>query len=542
MPVIGIRVNELVSLSGLKKDTDWFASNIPMVGASFEGMEGENMRFEFFPNRPDHYSVEGIARTLSFLHGGRKAKQYQVKTGKVLITVESSVENIRPVIVCAVARNADLYSGALSSLIELQEKLHLTVGRRRKKVSIGLHNIDAVTPPFTYCAVESGAVRFVPLGMDETLSPGEIIEKHEKGREYGWIVGNGPYPLLADADENVLSMPPIINGNVTTLSEESRNIFIDVTGTNQAACNGILNILCANLADRGASIESVTVRHAKSEFNLPDLNFREMKTSARKINKVTGLELTDGENAECLRKMGYRAEIAGRSIVAGVPPYRLDILHEVDLAEDVAIAYGFDRFGLSRPRQQTSGRLLTSTGLSHLLSELMSGYGYVQCVTFMLASSKSNFEKMRLEPEETVTLLNPVTEDTEIMRTSLLPGLFRLLEANKHNELPQKVFEIGHVQHPERRMFFAALNTHPRATFSEAKSLIDALGRDLKQQFTYAESSDPRFIGGRQMCVTADGGVVGYVGEIHPEIITNFNLFSPVVGLELDVTGIQLLR
>jgi len=542
MPVIGIRVNELVSLSGLKKDTDWFASTIPMVGASFEGMEGENMRFEFFPNRPDHYSVEGVARTLSFLYGGRKARQHPVKKGKVRVTVESSVEDIRPVIVCAVARNADLSSGALSSLIELQEKLHLTVGRRRKKVSIGLHNIDAVTPPFTYRAVESDGVRFVPLGMDEVLSPGEIIEKHEKGREYGWIVGNGPYPILTDANEVVLSMPPIINGNDTTLDEKTRNIFIDVTGTNHAACNGILNILCTNLADRGASIESVTVRHAKSELNLPDLNFRELKTSTRKINEVTGIKLTDSQNAECLRRMGYRVEIAGKSIVAGVPPYRLDILHEVDLMEDVAIAYGFDKFGTSRPRQQTSGGLLAFTELSDMLSELMSGYGYVQCVTFMLASGKSNFEKMRLEPGETVTLLNPVTEDTEIMRTSLLPGLFRLLEANKHNELPQRVFEIGHVQLPERRRFFATLNTHPRATFSESKSLIDALGRDLKQKFTYIESSDPRFIEGRQMRVTADGGVVGYVGEIHPEIITNFNLFSPVVGLELDVTGIQLLR
>ncbi len=542
MPVIDVRTDDLVKLSGIEKDADWFASTIPMVGASFEGMEAGVMRFEFFPNRPDHYSVEGVARTLSFLHGGRRAGRYEVKDGSVSLSVAASIEAVRPVIVCAIARNVDMSNGALESLIELQEKLHLTVGRRRKKVSIGLHNMSAVKPPFAYAAVGADEVRFTPLGMDEYLTPGEIIVRHEKGREYGWIVGHGPYPLLTDATGAVLSMPPIINGTVSVLDENTRNLFIDVTGISRAACQGVLNILCSNLADRGASIESVTITQNGTSTASPDMSFRHMKTTSRKINAVTGLKLDDEENAEYLRRMGYAADTAGGQITADVPPYRLDILHEVDLAEDIAIAHGFETFGSSKPAYQTNGSLLPFTGFSEMLSELMSGYGYVQCLTFMLASRKSNFEMMRMEPAEAVTLLNPVTEDTEIMRISLLPGLFRLLEANKHNELPQRVFEIGHVQSPERRQFFAALSTHPRATFSESKSLIDAIGRDLKLELTYSEASDPRFIEGRQMRIGAGHEVMGHVGEIHPEIITNFNLFNPIVGLELDLTRIKMLR
>ena len=542
MPVIDIRLDELVRLSGINRDSDWFASVIPMTGASFEGMEADCMRFEFFPNRPDHYSVEGIARTLSFLHGNRKVRQYDVKTGAINLTVDRSVEAVRPVIVCAVARHVDLSNGALRSLIELQEKLHLTVGRRRRKVSIGLHNVRTVKPPFTYAAMAADEVRFTPLGMDEELSLGDIVLKHEKGREYGQIVGQGPYPVLADANGAVLSMPPIINGTVTVLDENTRDMFIDVTGTSRTACAGVLNILCSNLADRGASIESVSILRGDDSSTSPDMSFRRMQTTSRRINAVTGIKLTDDENAEHLRRMGHSAEPDGGFITAGVPPYRMDVLHEVDLAEDIAIAHGFESFGKSMPAHQTNGELLPSTKLSDVLSELMSGYGYIHCITLLLASVRSNFKMMRTEPTGVVRVLNPVTEDTEIMRTSLLPGLFRLLEANKHNELPQRVFEIGHVQTPERRLFLASLNTHPRATFSESKSLIDAIGRDLRLNLTYSESTDPRFIEGRQMRISEGVEAIGYVGEIHPEVITNFNLFNPVVGLELDVTRIQLLR
>ncbi len=543
MPVIDIRFEELVRLSGILKDMDWFASTIPMVGASFEGMDGGVMRFEFFPNRPDHYSVEGIARTLSFLHGDRRARRYHVSKGKTILSVDDSVERVRPVITCAIARNVGLSPEAMKSLIDLQEKLHITVGRRRKKVSIGLHNMQAVTPPFTYRAMAADALRFTPLGMEQELSLGEIVARHEKGIEYGWIVGEGPYPVLTDARGAVLSMPPIINGTLTALDERTKDVFIDVTGTSMAACAGVLNILCSNLADRGATIESVTTMQGGVAAISPDMNFRSMRTTSRKLNAVTGLRLSDGENAECLRRMGYEAAAAEHgAVTVGVPPYRLDILHEVDLAEDVAIAHGFDAFGSSMPAHQTAGGVLQSTSLADMISELMGGYGYVQCVTLMLSSRSSNFGKMRLEPAGVVTVLNPVTEDTEIMRTSLLPGLFGLLEANRHNELPQKVFEIGHVQAPERRLFFASLNTHPRATFSESKALIDAIARDMKLNLTYAESSDPRFIEGRQMSIVSGSGVAGHVGEMHPEVITNFNLFNPVVGLEMDMSGVQLLR
>ena len=541
MPVIELDYRELCELSGINKAPEWFIDTIPSLGASFEGAEGDTLRFEFFPNRPDHYSVEGVARTLRY-YTGSEVKEYVVSPSDKTVMVEDAVKKIRPFIACAIARGVHIDERALKSLIGLQEKLHLTVGRRRKKVAIGLHDISAVKFPVVYYADDGKSTKFKPLGSDTLMTPSEVMEKTEKGREFGWIVGNGPFPMLKDEKGDVLSMPPIINGTMTALSEGTRDIFIDVTGTDFNVCSGVLNILCAAVADRGGRLESINIRNKESTITTPEIVSSKILVDLKLLNSLIGVKLSDKEAIELLRKMGHTASLNGKRLEVHPPFFRMDIMHPVDIVEDAAIALGFANLGHSLPVFQTIGKRLNSTLLKERVAELMVGYGFTQVITFMLSGTAIEFDRMRLERGAAVRLQNPVTEDRDILRTSLLPGMLLLFEANRHNELPQKMFEIGDVHSPEKKGMVAAASAHSKASFAEIKSLAEALKRDMASTLKFSVSSDPRFIEGRQMEMLDEKGRVGIFGELHPEVITNFNLATPIVAIEFELDRFAKLR
>ncbi len=543
MPVIDLVYEELRRLSGLERPADWFIDNIPMTGASFEGSDGDTLRFEFFPNRPDHYSVEGVARTLRTLYSSpARITEYSALSQGFEVHVDRSVKKVRPVIVGAVITGLEFSDRMLKSLIELQEKLHLTVGRKRRKVAIGIHDVDRIAFPLKYAAYPGSGYAFSPLGFSEEMTLSRIIEEHEKGREFGWIVGDGPYPLITDSNGNVLSMPPIINGNITQLTAGTRDVFVDVTGLSFSACSGVLNIISTALADRGGRINSVMIVDGSGRTETPDLERRRLRLSLPSMNALLGVNVSGEMAIELLSRMGHSCTLQGNRIDALVQPFRMDVMHPVDLMEDAAISYGFGNFGSTAPRTQTVGSLGEMTNLSDLMSELMIGYGYSQVITFMISGRQAEFGRMRTDASPSVELLNPVLEENNMLRTSLLPGMLLLLEANKHNELPQKIFEIGDVHTPGLGRHFAAMSIHPKATFAECRSLADALIRDMKLGMRMESSSDPRFIEGRQMAMLLDGEHVGILGELHPEVITNFNLYNPIVALEFDMQKAFRLR
>lgn len=543
MPVIDLSYQELKQLSGLDRPAEWFIDVIPMTGASFEGFEKGTLRFEFFPNRPDHYSVEGVARTLRSMYSVEGyLPEYPVSKSANRIVVEESVRQVRPVIVGATISGLKFTEETLRSLIELQEKLHITVGRKRRKVAIGIHDMSGVTFPFRYAAMQGSEYSFAPLGIDSEMTLSEIVTVHEKGKEFGDIVGAGPYPLITDSKGQVLSMPPIINGKLTQLTEATTEVFVDVTGTSEEACEGVLNIITTALAEREGTISGVTVETGKDEKRFPDLGRKRMSLRMADVRSLLGVHLDGQKIVELLRRMGHACVVRGTELDVSYPAYRPDIMHPVDIIEDAAISYGFANFGNTPPKQQTVGSLTGMTEASGILAELMVGYGYSQVVTFMISGREFEFSRMKNDPHPAVEIRNPAIEGKDMLRSSLIPGMLLLLEANKHNELPQRIFEIGDVHHPEPRRLFAALSIHPRADFAECKSLALALDRDIIAGFALSESHDPRFTEGRQMSMKLKGEDVGVFGELHPEVITNFNLYSPVVAVELDLRKTIVLR
>ncbi len=540
MTNVDVPYDGLIDLLGKRLSLEECVDRITFMGAGPEGVQDGVMTFDIFPNRPDLYSVEGIARGLrGFLGLELGLPNYQVDSATTDFIVHPNVAEVRPFAVGGIVRGLDLDDALLLSLVDLQEKLHLTVGRKRRKVAIGIHDVDRVTPPFTYKAVLPQDVRFTPLGLAEEMDLLDILVKHEKGREYAHLVASQPvFPIIIDTKGQVLSFPPVINGILTQLTPDTRNVFIDVTGTDLEAVGGCLTIIATSLAERGGKIELVRTKYSDRTLETPDLTPRPHTMNLRRANELLGLSLKPSEAVEFLRRMRHDARAEGEVVTASSPAYRLDLLHEVDLSEDLAIAWGYDRYPRGLPQRATIGEPLAANEFTETLRTLLIGYGYQEVMSLTIASAK--------EPVETpprVELLNPLGEDFTTLRSSLLPALLNIFRLNKHRELPQRIFETSDVvlgAKNVRRIAAAAM--HHKAAFTEAKSLVLSLLRDVGRSGDVRAVEDANFIPGRVASLLLEGRDVGRFGEIHPRILEAYTLVQPVVAFELDVAPLQTSR
>jgi phenylalanyl-tRNA synthetase beta chain len=424
--------------------------------------------------------------------------------------------------------------------MELQEKVHLTVGRKRQKVAIGVHDLDMVRPPFVYRAVEPDSISFVPLAKEESMTLAEVLQRHEKGRDYAYVLqGKDRYPVILDADGQVLSFPPIINGRLTTVTERTKNIFIDVTGTDLNTISGVLNIVATALAERGASIQTVAVQ-GRRRMVTPELAPTEWDLKASYANHWLGLDLRPEETIACLERMGYDAHLMRGRLHVLVPATRMDILHPVDLVEDVAKGYGYARFGAKLPEVHAIGSERMIERAADLVRQMMVGHEHYEVTTLTLSSRREQFELMRLPPGEAVEILNPITEDHDCLRVALLPSLLAVLRKSKHRDLPQRIFEVGDVViEAKRRKHLAAASVHSKACFTEAKSLAEGIMHDLSAGFSIEPCDLPSYIPGRAAYLLLEKERIGHFGELHPEVIAGAELGYPVAALELDLDAVM---
>lgn len=542
MPVVTFDYDNLVGLIGREVPMETLLERVPQLGADIHSCDpatGE-LSIEFFPDRSDLYSVEGAARALrSFLGFEKGLTRYEVEASDVVLNIDPSVKDVRPYMVAGVVEDIVMSDDLIRSMMELQEKLHLTMGRKRAKVSIGLHDMARIKAPFTFKAVDPRSVSFVPLAKDEEMDLQEILEKHEKGRDYAYILqGKDRYPLLVDSEGNVLSFPPIINGTLTTVTEETTRVFIDVTGTDLDAITGALNIVATAMAERGGKVRSVTVT-GLHDLVTPDLAPRKWSISIDEANKLLGTSLDGPKIAAALEKMGYEAKVEGRQIHVLAPATRLDLIHPVDVMEDIAKGIGYESFGTTLPTEVTFGELGARQKASDAARQLMVGYGYLEVTTLMLSSPEEQFEKMHLEPVETVDILNPISEDHTCLRVSLVPSILAVMRRNKHRDLPQRLFEVGDVMVGcKRAKHIAAAAITSRASFTEVKSLVEGIMRDLSVRYEIAPSSLGCFIDGRGAEVLVDGRNIGSFGELHPAVITAFELGHPITVFEMDLDAL----
>lgn len=530
MPVITLYYDDLENLTGIDKET--ILKRIPMLGCDIERIEDDHVDIEFFPNRPDLYSIEGVARAMrGFLGIETGLRRYRVAFPRIAVTIEESIRPIRPVLGCAVVKNLHFDSRSIESLMTLQEDLHWGLGRNRRKVSIGVHDLSRVKPPFRYLAQDPG-FRFIPLDFEVPFSMREILEKHPKGKRFGSILEKfDKYPLILDSKNNVLSFPPIINGILTKVTQSTRDLLVEVTGLDETVYTALNIVVCA-LAERGGAIEAVRIE----EKTTPDLEPRKLSLEKDEVSLLLGFKLSKAEIASNLKKMRFGAKTKRNGLRVEVPAYRGDILHTWDLIEDIAIAYGFDKIGAELPKTATIGRTHPIEDLMEQLRYIMVGLGYSQVMPFTLTNERIHYDWMRRPRSEAAYVTHPISEEHTLVRITILPNLLEILSLNKHRELPQRIFAAGEVVvNGSNEEHLAGAAIHSQANFTEILSIVDSVLRELGIVYKVEASEDPAFIEGRRAALIVEDKNIGVFGEIHPEVIVNFGLEHPIVAFEIKL-------
>lgn len=547
MPTITLDKERFSSFVGKDVSVEEMAKWLPWLGTDTEEVGSDYVKIEYNPNRVDFCSYGGVARAFNGLMGWKTGlPEYEVKHGNIELNVDKSVARVRPYVVSAIIRDVTIDHEGIRELMELQEALHWMIGRDRKKASIGVHNLDAVEPPFSYVTYAPNEIKFVPLDKTKEMTPLEVLETHEKGIAYkGEVEFASKYPFIIDQKGRVLSFPPIINGELTRVVEDTRNLFIDVTGTEMNAIQRSLNVLVTALADMGGTIESVPVNYFNHCLVTPDLTPQKMKLSVEFSNERLGLNLSKPQTIEALTKSRLDAEERERgNLDVTIPAYRTDILHEIDLVEEVAIGYGVFRLTPTKPATVTTGRPHKASEVTSNVRQIMIGLGFVEAINFVLTNEVDNYQKMRRKVKGLVTLANPVSTDYSIIRKDLLPSLIKNLAVSKHHVFPQKMFEVADVitldrnseTYTKRRVHVSAVSSHPTANFTEIRSILESLLTNLGlQKWAIKATKHPSFLEGRVAAISLDNFQLGVVGEIHPEVLNNFELENPIGAFEIDL-------
>ncbi|MEM2102188.1 MAG: phenylalanine--tRNA ligase subunit beta [Candidatus Bathyarchaeia archaeon] len=550
MPVITLNKERFSRFVGKQLSVDEMEKWLPWIGVHIDEKGPDYVKIEFNPNRVDLCSYAGVARAFKGLMGWETGiPEYKIKHGKTVLRIDKSVSNIRPYMLAAVVRDVKLDEETVAELMEIQEDLHWGIGRDRKKASIGVHNLDAVNAPFTFKAVAPNAVRFVPLDKSEEMSLQEVLEKHEKGVAYKHLVDWAPkYPLLVDRDEKVLSMPPIINGELTRVDEDTRSLFLDVTGTDYNAVKRSLNILVTTLADMGAKIENVTVEYPDHTEQSPDMAPQQMSLHLDHANAMLGLRLSENEAIKCLKKCRLDAKKSGKNMLdVMIPAYRIDVLHEVDLVEELAIGYGYYRMKPTLPVTITVGEEHKAGKLTRYVEQILIGLGFTEVMNFTLTNEDTHYVKMQKSLGSPARLANPVSAEYTILRADLLPGLMQNLMDNRHESFPQKLFEVSDVilinskaeSRCERRLHVAGVVSYANANFTEIKSIVEALLTNMGlKKWRIKAIKDSSYLEGRAASVSLGKEQIGILGEIHPKVLNNFTLENPVAAFEVDLEGL----
>jgi len=507
-----------------------------MLGIGIETITGEEIEVEIAPNRPDLLSAQGIFRALSsFL--GKKPRQYKVnKPMKDYdVKIDPSVRSVRPFTACAIVKNLKFDNEKIKEIIDIQEKLHLTYGRNRKKIAIGIYPLEKIQLPITYSAESPEKIVFIPLEMDKELTGRQILSRHPKGRDYAYLLKDAKkYPVFRDAKGEVLSMPPIINSHLTgKITEETKDIFIECSGSEFPALKKTLNILVTMLADMNGEIYGMNLHYDK-KITTPDLTPEKTKISIGECEKLLGISLKESEVKKLLSKMGHSYN---KGMVES-PAYRIDILHPVDIYEDIAIAYGYDKFEPELPEVFTIGFEKPEEVKKKKIAEILNGLGLLEISTYHLVK-KDDLKKIGIK--EGIEVIESKTE-YNLLRPNLFVNGMTVLGENTDAKFPQKIFELGTVFEKENNSIIEkeklAVLLSGDTDFTEMKQILDYLMRMLDKEYKIEEAKDSNFIEGRAGKILVNSKEIGEIGEVSPLLLKSFNLKMPAVALEMEIKEI----
>lgn len=545
MPVVTLYYNRLKKLVG-RKSVKEILEMIPFIALDIEEQANDYVKVEYNPNRPDFSTDYGVARALRGIFGIETGlPKFRSGRSNISIKVDPSVNKVRPYIVSMVAMNGKLDDEGIRQIIAMQEDIHEGMGRKRKKVSIGIHNYDVIKPPLLY-TTENPDFKFAPLNSDKHMSMQEILDNTDVGKQYGWILEHHKrYPIIKDADGNVLSFPPIINSELTKVTEKTKNLFIDITATDLKAAEDALAILAITLYDAKFSIQSVKINYGKKKIETPNMQDTARNLNTEYVNKLLGLDLNVNEMVRCLGRSRIGASASKQVIKCKIPRYRTDVMHDVDLVEDVAIGYGIHRMRATYPQSGSVGAKDTLMSILDNSREVLVGLGMLEVMNFSLVSRQVQYTMMGRNESNVLAVEQTKSIEHEVLRDSLIPSLMLTLSKNIHEPYPQRIFEVGKVfladkSNVRESWGIAAAIAHKDSDYTEAKSYLQAMLKSLVNidAETRSESTNPMLVGGKSAAIIVNNKNVGIIGEVNQHIIDNFKLRVPISVFEIDASDV----
>jgi len=526
---------------------------ITMMGTPVEEVNDEIFSVEIFPNRPDLLSLQNFARAVNQFREKTKTATFKINKPEknYTVTIQKNVKDIRPYTVCAIAKGLKLTDEKIEGLIDLQEKLHGSLGRKRKKVAIGIYPLEKITLPITYTAKLPEEIKFTPLEEKKQMSARQILKQHPTGREYvDLLKGFEKYPLFIDANDEILSMPPIINSEKTgRVTNDTKEVFIECSGSNLHYVQKCLAIIVATLDGIGAKIYAMNIQD-KSEKNMqtPQMDSERLQFKIQDIEKTLGIKLSEKQVKSYLGRMGIGFEKSKFGSVALIPAYRADILHWIDVAEEIAIAYGYENFEPELPNISTIAHEQPFEKTKQKIAEILTGLGLLETSSFHL-TTKKDIKKMHYDFTDFLELLDSKTKH-EVLRIDLLTNALQILSENSDAAYPQKIFEMGTVFRKDESSLedvpiketenLSVALADEKVTFTDLKQILDYLFKMLNIKYDLQIMDNHNYIPGRVAAIIVDERRVGFIGEIAPRVIKNHKIKMPVVAMEIDLEFLKV--
>ena len=540
MPVIALYYSRLQKLVG-KVSKKQISESLPFLGLDVESEDEKTVRVEYSPNRPDYSTDFGIALGLQGLLGIKTGaiKLKIKKSNQYKINATPSVSKIRPYVTGIIAKNGKINGDVLEQLIQMQEDLHMGIGRKRKKSSIGIHDLNKISFPLLYTTTTRNH-NFVPLNSEKELSVSEIIRDTQTGKDYGNLLGQSTQiPIIVDSNKKTVSFPPIINAAITTVTTKTKHLFVEVTGINKDDAEDMLSVVATILQSAGFALERIQISGAKNSS--PKLQEKKMVVNSSLINQTLGLNLTTSKIISSLKKSRLDAVSRGKNIVCTIPAYRFDIFGPMDLVEEVALGYGIQNFEPTVSPSQTIGQTNPVSLQLKSLDQVMIGLGFLEALNSSLSSKRVLYDMTNRDSKKIISVLDSKSQEHTILRDSIFPGLIENLSRNIHASYPQKIFETGSIFNLDNpvseKTNLAVVSAHKDANFTEIKSVLEtALKIGFGIQIETKTAINPSFKNGHCANVIFNKNIIGIIGEIDSQIIDDYKIRVPVVGFEISLS------
>ena len=587
MPTVAVDKQDLFDLLGRNYTTEEFDElcfqfGIELDEDTTDDVKGTDerpqLKIEIGANRYDMLCIEGIAQALNQYLGRVKEPNYQLipETPKTTLTIKESTLSIRPYAASAILRNIKFTQRSYDSFIALQDKLHSNLCRGRTLVAMGTHDLDKINGPFTYEALKPEEIKFAPLNQTKEMSGLELMEFYKSDKNIGkylHIIENSPvFPVILDSNRNVCSMPPIINSNSSKITLDTKNVFLDVTGTDRTKVEIVINQLIAMFSrycEVPFSVEPVEIisEHNNESRIVPNLTKRSLDVETQYINSILALELSNNEICNLLSKMSLDASSESddsKTINVKIPITRPDVLHACDVMEDCAVAYGYDNLVKTYPKSvATTAYPLPINKVSDILRTATAQASWLEVMPLTLCSHDENF-KFLLDNDDSlaVQLENPKTIEYQVVRTSLIPGILKTIKENKNHSLPIKVFETGDIVYKvptdergaRNQRNWSAAYAGKKSGFEFIQGLLTKIMQTMRVPWletneqnsnkrgfwTVADDEKKMFFPGRGAAIyfrakpDTEAIKIGHLGVLHPEVLANFEIPFALSVVEIN--------